>query len=141
PSSAVVEVRAPSEERMQTILAQIADHGAIPTTKQDCRLVNADMDGAFPEGFYSTTNQKTEIRLNGHWIEVADQEMDCGIVVETRSRVSPTRESESRRDSATCTAHCIPMIDVRRGMTIVVGHGGVRVIPVDRTAVRSDFTF
>ena len=40
------------------------------------------MDGAFPEGFYSTTNQRTEIRLDGHWIEVADQEMDCGIVVE-----------------------------------------------------------
>src|SRR5438105_8952240 len=62
PSSAVVEVRAGSEERMQMILAQIADHGAVPTTKQDCRLIDADMDGAFPEGFYSTTNQRTEIR-------------------------------------------------------------------------------
>ncbi len=78
----MVEVRAPSDERMQRILAQIADHGAVPTTKQDCRLVEADMDGAFPEGFYSTTNQRTEIRLDGHWIEVADQEMDCGVVVE-----------------------------------------------------------
>ena len=40
------------------------------------------MDGAFPEGFYSTTNQRTEVRLGGHWVEVADQEMDCGMVVE-----------------------------------------------------------
>jgi lysine-ketoglutarate reductase/saccharopine dehydrogenase-like protein (TIGR00300 family) len=135
PSSAVVEVRAPNEERMQHILAQIADHGAVPTTKQDCRLAPADMDGAFPEGFYSSTNQRTEIRLNGHWIEIADQEMDCGVVVEqpTVVRGSP--------DSALPTARCIPMTEVRSGMMIVMGHAGTRVIPVERTAVRSDFTF
>jgi lysine-ketoglutarate reductase/saccharopine dehydrogenase-like protein (TIGR00300 family) len=123
PSYAVIEVRTSNAERMQTILAQIADHGAVLTTKQDCRIVAADMDGAFPEGFYSTTNQKTEIRLAGQWVEVTDQEMDCGIVVEQAS------------------ARCIPMIDVRRGMPIVIGHIGVRVIPVERTAVRSDFAF
>lgn len=82
PSNAVIEVQADTTERLQNILAQIADHGAVPTTKQDCRLVEADMDGAFPEGFYSTTNQRTEIRLDGKWTPVADQEMDCGIVVE-----------------------------------------------------------
>jgi lysine-ketoglutarate reductase/saccharopine dehydrogenase-like protein (TIGR00300 family) len=125
PSNAVVEVRAPNEERMQHILAQIADHGAVPTTKQDCRLAVADMDGAFPEGFYTSTNQRTEIRLNGHWIEIADQEMDCGVVV----------------DTAQLSARCIPMTEVERGMSIVMGHSGVRVIPVERTAVRSDFTF
>jgi lysine-ketoglutarate reductase/saccharopine dehydrogenase-like protein (TIGR00300 family) len=135
PSSAVVEVRAPNDERMQHILAQIADHGAVPTTKQDCRLAIADMDGAFPEGFYSSTNQRTEIRLNGHWIEIADQEMDCGVVVEqpTAVRGSP--------DPALPTARCIPMTEVTRGMSIVMGHSGVRVIPVERAAVRSDFAF
>src|SRR5262245_43143877 len=135
PSNAVVEVRAPSEERMQQILAQIADHGAVPTTKQDCRLLAADMDGAFPEGFYSTTNLRTEVRLNGHWIEVADQEMDCGLVVEG------TRSEERGASTSQLTPRCIPMTDVKRGMQIVVGHSGVRVIPVERTAVRSDFTF
>jgi lysine-ketoglutarate reductase/saccharopine dehydrogenase-like protein (TIGR00300 family) len=33
------------------------------------------------------------------------------------------------------------MIDMRRGMQIVTGHVGVRVFPVERAAVRSDFTF
>jgi lysine-ketoglutarate reductase/saccharopine dehydrogenase-like protein (TIGR00300 family) len=141
PSNAVVEVRAPNEERMQHILAQIADHGAVPTTKQDCRLAPADMDGAFPEGFYSSTNQRTEIRLNGHWIEIADQEMDCGVVVETRGRVSPRRDPASLQDESTSTARCIPMTEVKRGMSIVMGHSGVRVIPVERAAVRSDFAF
>ena len=75
-------MQAGSAELLAHILAQIADHGAVPTTTQDCRLVPADMDGAFPEGFYSTTNQRTEVRLGGEWVEVADQEMDCGVVVE-----------------------------------------------------------
>src|SRR3990172_7595838 len=114
PSYAVIEVRAPTQEVIDKVLAQIADHGAMPTAKQDCRPVPADMDGAFPEGFYSTTNQRTEIRLGGHWVEVADQEMDCGIVVEQVVRESP--------DPARHAARCIPMIDVRRGMPIVTGH-------------------
>jgi lysine-ketoglutarate reductase/saccharopine dehydrogenase-like protein (TIGR00300 family) len=125
PSYAMIEVRTRSDAAMQRILAQIADHGAVPTTKQDCRLVAADLDGAFPEGFYSTTNQRTEIRINGHWVEVANQEMDCGIAV----------------DGLRKSARCIPMIDVRRGMQIVTGHAGVRVIPLERGAVRDEFTF
>jgi lysine-ketoglutarate reductase/saccharopine dehydrogenase-like protein (TIGR00300 family) len=133
PSYAAIEVRAATQEVMHRVLSQIADHGAVPTAKQDCRLVPADMDGAFPEGFYSTTNQRTEIRLGGHWIEVADQEMDCGIVVESGVRGSPAPAEQHAR--------CLPMIDVRRGMPIVTGHAGVRVIPVERAAARSDFTF
>jgi lysine-ketoglutarate reductase/saccharopine dehydrogenase-like protein (TIGR00300 family) len=126
PSYALVEVRANSAERLAGILAQIADHGAVPTTTQDCRLAEADIDGAFPEGFYSSTNQRTEIRLGDEWVEVADQEMDCGVVV----------------DAARKNARCVPMIDVRRGMQIVLGHAGVRVYPQDRGEVRPhDFTF
>jgi lysine-ketoglutarate reductase/saccharopine dehydrogenase-like protein (TIGR00300 family) len=126
PSYALVEVRADSAERLAQILAQIADHGAVPTTTQDCRLAEADLDGAFPEGFYSSTNQRTEIRLGDEWVEVADQEMDCGVVV----------------DGAHKNARCVPMIDVRRGMQIVLGHAGVRVYPQDRSEVRPhDFTF
>ncbi len=145
PSYAVIEVRTPSAEVMDRILALIADHGAVQTTKQDCRLVAADMDGAFPEGFYSTTNQRTEIRLDGHWVEVADQEMDCGIVVEQGIRFQVSGVSKNptpdTRHPTPPAARCIPMLDVRRGMQIVTGHAGVRVTPVERTRVHSDFSF
>lgn len=141
PSYALIEVRTATQEVMQRILAQIADDGAVPTTKHDCRLLEADLDGAFPEGFYSTTNQRTEIRLNDNWVEVADQEMDCGIVVEPGSRVSPNLDPESRTDSSTLMPRCIPMTDVKRGMQVVVGHAGVRVIPLERAEVRNEFTF
>jgi lysine-ketoglutarate reductase/saccharopine dehydrogenase-like protein (TIGR00300 family) len=125
PSFALVEVQAPTPDVLQEILAQISDHGAVPTALQDCTLVEADMDGAFPEGFYSTTNQRTEIRIGGRWIEVADQEMDCGIAV-----------SPSGTD-----ARCVAMSDVCEGQRIVIGHGGVRVFPHQRATQRQDFEF
>ncbi len=130
-SHALLEVKAPTAEVLAKILAQIADHGAMPTALHDARLQTADIDGAFPEGFYSTTNQRTEVRLNEHWLPVADQEMDCGIVV----------ERGAGKFGPVATAHCIPMIDVRRGMSIVVGHSGVRVFPEERKVERQSFEF
>ncbi len=124
PSYALVEVHAETDETLQEILAQIADHGATPTAMVDCRLVEADMDGAFPEGFYSTTNQRTEIRLAGSWLALDDQEMDCGIAV----------------DVDTTTARCLPMTDVRQGQQIV-GHAGVRVLPQQRARDTQMFEF
>jgi lysine-ketoglutarate reductase/saccharopine dehydrogenase-like protein (TIGR00300 family) len=120
-----VEVHADTEESLQTILAQVADHGAVPTAGSDCQLVPADIAGAFPEGFYSTTNQKTEVRIDSKWHPVADQEMDCGITVDTKSGV----------------ARCIAMTDVKAGMPIVLGHAGVRVFPLERAQQDHAFAF
>ncbi len=124
-SYALIEVRARTRDALAEILARIADHGAVPTAMYDCRLVDADMDGAFPEGFYSTTNQRTEVRLSETWIAVDRQEMDCGISVDTTQM----------------TARCVPMSDVERGMTMVVGHSGVRVFPEERENVSQSFEF
>ena len=99
PSFALVEVSAATPQILADILAQISDHGAVPTALKDCQLELADMDGAFPEGFYSSTNQRTEVRIGGQWIEVALQEMDCGVAV----------------DLAAGSARCVPMSDVKAG--------------------------
>lgn len=121
----MVEVRADNDDGLQRILAQIADHGAMPTTTTDCRFAPADIAGAFPEGFYSTTNQRTEVRLGGRWIGVDDQEMDCGILI------------------ADDLAHgrCVAMNEVRVGDRIVIGHTGVRVFPEDRPRDSQPFEF
>ncbi len=126
PSYALLSVRAATPEKLEHILRDIADHGAVPVVEHDCRLEPADMDGAFPEGFYSTTNQRTEVRWQGHWVEVKDQEMDCGIEV----------------DPDSSTARCIAMSDVRSGSQLVVGYSGVRVHPETRdSAIKSSFEF
>jgi lysine-ketoglutarate reductase/saccharopine dehydrogenase-like protein (TIGR00300 family) len=120
PSYALVEIQAGTAEALAAIVAQVADHGAVPVAQHDCRLEAADVAGAFPEGFYSTTNQRTEVRLAGGWVPVADQEMDCAIVV----------------DAIAHTARCIPMTDVTIGLPLVVGHAGVRVFPEQRSVER-----
>ena len=84
------------------------------------------MSGAFPEGFYCTTNEDTEIRVTGHWIPVEGQEMDVGIVV----------------DPQTGIPRCVPMADVKLGELVVIGRAGTRVFPVGRDPVAHDvFSF
>src|SRR5437660_9705172 len=47
-SFARIAVQAPKAEVLREILDAIHDHGAVPTTSQDCHVVIADMEGAFP---------------------------------------------------------------------------------------------
>ena len=46
PSYARIEVRAPTAAVLEEVLDVIHDHGAVPTTAQDCTTVPADMDVA-----------------------------------------------------------------------------------------------
>ena len=124
-SSAAIDVTAPTESQLAEILAAISDHGAIPVAMKDCQLSTADIEGTFPEGFYSSTNQRTEVRLGGEWIAVDGQEMDCGIALDV----------ESKR------ARCVAMCDVVVGQQLVVGHFGVRVHPEDRGSRPQGFEF
>lgn len=116
PSYVRLTVSAPTEPCLERILTAIGNHGAVPVQHHDCRIEIADMDGAFPEGFYATTNEPTEVRFAGHWIAVDRQEMDCGIAV----------------DPVAKTARCVAMVDVRKGDLIVMGRLGTRVHPVGR---------
>ena len=125
PSYARIEVRAESAADLQEILDVIHDHGAVPVATQDCVWEVADMDGAFPERFYSTTSFRTQVRLGGEWIDVEDQEMDCGILV----------------DADGSAARCIAMTDVHKGDRIVVGHKGLRVFPAETQARHNLFEF
>jgi lysine-ketoglutarate reductase/saccharopine dehydrogenase-like protein (TIGR00300 family) len=125
PSYARIEVRAASAPALQEVLDVIHDHGAAPTTTGDCVWQAADMDGAFPEDFYSTTNYRTQVRLGGEWIEVEDQEMDCGILVDSEEKA----------------ARCVPMAEVRKGDKIVVGRQGLRVMPAETAARQNLFEF
>jgi lysine-ketoglutarate reductase/saccharopine dehydrogenase-like protein (TIGR00300 family) len=125
PSYARIEIHARTADHLHEILSAILEHGAVPVNPQDCTTVAADMDGAFPEHFYSTTNQRTQVRLKGEWIEVADQEMDCGIVVDPAGQI----------------ARCVAMTDVRKGDRIVVGRAGLRVLPAETTMKQNLFEF
>jgi lysine-ketoglutarate reductase/saccharopine dehydrogenase-like protein (TIGR00300 family) len=115
PSHVRIEVRAETAEKLEDILDDIHPHGAVPVNAADAVGVAADVEGAFPDGFYCTTNFRTQVRLNGEWVDVEDQEMDCGIAIDPEGGA----------------ARCVPMIGVKRGDRVVVGRAGIRVFPVD----------
>lgn len=116
PSHARIAVKAQTPEQLESILGDLVEHGATAIHPENVQTVSADIAGAFPEGFYSTTNQRTQVRLGGRWVDVSDQEMDCAIAI----------------DRAAKKARCVAMTDVVVGLPVVVGHAGVRVVPVER---------
>lgn len=113
PSFVRIEVKADTVEQLEGILAEVHPHGAVPAHQGDCRTAAADMAGAFPDGFYCSTNFRTQVRLKGEWVDVEDQEMDCGIVIDPEGGA----------------ARCAPMTAVKHGDRIVVGRQGTRVFP------------
>jgi lysine-ketoglutarate reductase/saccharopine dehydrogenase-like protein (TIGR00300 family) len=127
-SRARIEVDADDEERLGALLAELQLHGANRVAVEDARLVASDTDGVLPEGFYATTNLPTQVRIEGHWVDVENPEMDCALVV---------------RDSAGdgLRVRTEPMHRVRAGDAIVVGQDGVRVQPLERPRGASPFEF
>lgn len=113
-SFARIKITTPDEDSLVKLIERLRQHGANPETVEDATLREADLDGAFPVGFYSTTNLETEIRIDGHWIPVRHPEMDCGIVVEDR------------------IPRTIPMADAEKGMNVVMRGLGIRVVPLER---------
>jgi lysine-ketoglutarate reductase/saccharopine dehydrogenase-like protein (TIGR00300 family) len=122
PSYARIAVKAENAEALEKVLTELLPHGAIPVHTANCQTVVADVPGAFPEGFYCSTNFRTEVRLKSKWVEVADQEMDCGIAVSADGK----------------SARCVPMASVQAGERIVVGRTGIRVFPIEATEKKHD---
>jgi lysine-ketoglutarate reductase/saccharopine dehydrogenase-like protein (TIGR00300 family) len=121
-SFAQIDVSAATHEKLDDIVLRLRQHGAEIIEKADVQLAPAPADGVFPNDFYVTTNQRTLITLNGAEIEVHPALMDCVVVVD--------------REAARATAK--KFHEVRRGMEIVVGHQGIKVVPVQRSTARTD---
>ena len=124
-STAVLRVFGRDRAHLEEILSAIQEHGAVAVTPEDADLAPAPAHGVFPDEFYSTTNLDTFVRLQGEWVPVSQPEMDCGV----------------RVDAERGTAETVPLSDVRRGEQYVVGHHGVRVVPLERPRERQPFEF
>ena len=126
-SQARIQVDAPTQELLERVLAKIKEHGALPVEAEaesvDLQPVVAD--GTFPDRFYATTNLPTWVRVNEQWIEVEAAEMDCGV----------------RVDLKTMRAECVPIHRAKRDDLVVVGHRGVKILPMERRVPREAFEF
>src|SRR5437868_4914768 len=122
PSYARIDVSGPSPSTVDEIVRRLRQHGAEVVEQKELSLAEAPADGVFPEGFYVTTNQQTFIHLKGGWIEARPSTMDCGIAVDTEKREAVT----------------VKFSEVKKGMTIAIGHHGIRVTPAQRSIDRAN---
>jgi lysine-ketoglutarate reductase/saccharopine dehydrogenase-like protein (TIGR00300 family) len=107
---------------LDELILRLRQHGAEVIERAEIQLGSAPANGVFPRDFYVTTNQQTFIRLKGKEIEVQPAMIDSAIAV----------------DQAKRTARAVKFFDVRKGDEIVVGHQGIRVVPVQRTTSHTD---
>jgi lysine-ketoglutarate reductase/saccharopine dehydrogenase-like protein (TIGR00300 family) len=125
-SHAKVLIEAPSAEVLERVLAKVKEHGALPLEEEEpAELEPAPQDGIFPENFYATTNLLTWVRVKENWLEVQPSEMDCGI----------------RVDMAAMRAETLPIHKVRKGDLVVIGHRGIKIVPIERQVPQEGFEF
>ena len=122
-STVAFSVTAPEGRKLDLILDNLISLGCRLEEEGDAVLERSDKDGTAPDAFYSTTNYRTSVHVNGNEIEVAKQRMDGCIVVKGRR------------------ALCTKLRDVRRGDMVVCGHAGVEVSPPFKERERGDFVF
>jgi lysine-ketoglutarate reductase/saccharopine dehydrogenase-like protein (TIGR00300 family) len=114
PSSAKITIEAEDDASLQRLLMRLQTRGVNQLDPGEAVTADAEQAGVLPDGFYSTTNLETRVRVDGTWYDVENPEMDCGLVV-TGSSAGATR------------VRTLPMSDVEVGMRIVVGASGIQV--------------
>ena len=123
PSRIQMRVTAPDRPTLDDLLQQITIFGAHPLRERDALVKPAEKDRCVPDDFYSTTNHRTQVRLNGRWVDVDSQRMDAVIIVEGQQ------------------AACRKLRDVKAGERVVCGHVGIRVTPEFKERDRLGFAF
>jgi lysine-ketoglutarate reductase/saccharopine dehydrogenase-like protein (TIGR00300 family) len=108
---------------LDDLLQQLTTFGCHPVRERNALVKPAEKDRCVPDDFYSTTNNRTHVRVNGRWVEVEQQRMDAVIVV------------------ADGRASCRKLRDVQAGELIVCGHEGIRVTPEFKERDRFGFAF
>ncbi|MGD9959670.1 TIGR00300 family protein [Nocardioides sp.] len=118
-SRATITVSAEDDDSLQRLLMRLQTRGVNQVDPGEVGVAPCEQDGVFPDGFYSTTNLVTRIRMGGRWFPVENPEMDCGLIIDFDDDRRPVR------------VYTLPMADVRSGMNVVVGADGIRVeVPV-----------
>ena len=118
-----IRVSAESRDSLTHLLEKLSAFGCYVQQVADVVARAADIDGAAPEDFYSTTNHRTEVHVNGRWSAVQHQRMDAAIVIDNDVAV------------------CRKLRDIRRGDLVVCGMSGVRVLPDIQSRDKPTFGF
>jgi lysine-ketoglutarate reductase/saccharopine dehydrogenase-like protein (TIGR00300 family) len=123
PSHLRLKIETPTRSQMDSLLGQLLGFGCTPAEDGDAETKTVERDCCAPEDFYSTTNHRTEVRVNGQWVPVDRQRMDAMVVLAEGKGV------------------CRRLRDLKAGDEVVVGMRGIRVIPESKERDRHGFSF
>ncbi|MFN0085966.1 MAG: TIGR00300 family protein [Blastocatellia bacterium] len=118
-----LRVVAPTGEVLRKTLEELVELGCYQAKITDATMKPAPQARVAPEDFYSTTNHRTFVRVNGAWLEVDKQRMDAVIIV------------------ADGKAECRKLRDVAEGEEVVCGVHGIRIQPEFKERDRLGFAF
>ncbi|HWI17358.1 MAG TPA: TIGR00300 family protein [Vicinamibacterales bacterium] len=122
-SHLTLKLTSETDARLQDLLARLSVFGCYVEGTPAVLLRPADMDGAAPEDFYSTTNHRTSVFLDGEWRVAQNQRMDAALVV------------------AGGVVSCRKLRDIKKGDQIVCGMQGIRVSPDVQQRDKPSFGF
>src|SRR3954451_13842335 len=66
-SRLTLKVSAPDAGALAALVEALIPFGCHHATEHDALVRETDRDGSAPDDFYSTTNQRTQVRLGGRW--------------------------------------------------------------------------
>jgi lysine-ketoglutarate reductase/saccharopine dehydrogenase-like protein (TIGR00300 family) len=121
-SFARIEVSTQTGEALDELMLRLRQQGAEVLERANAQLAPAQTDGVFPPEFYVTTNQQTFVRFDGKEIEVTPAIINSAIAVDRKKG----------------RARAVKFFDVKKGDEVVVGHQGIRVVPVQRATTHTD---
>ena len=146
-SHLTLELKSDTGDRLQDLLSKLSVFGCYVKGSPAAILRAADMDGAAPDDFYSTTNHRTAVFLDDEWVTASNQRMDAALVV------SGSRPALSKADFAGevggvegipgpgSRVECRKLRDLKKGDLVVCGMQGVRVAPDVQSRDKPSFGF
>lgn len=123
PSYARLKLAARNADLLRELVRELVPLGCRMVDQRDARFEAAPKDRCVPHDFYSTTNHKTQVRIEGRWVDVARQRMDAVVVLEGGAPA------------------CRKLRDVKAGDRVVCGVDGIRVTPEFVVRDRHGFSF
>jgi hypothetical protein len=99
-SYVIILVKGKNKKHLEDILDEIIPLGAVPFEVTEVVVAPAPSNFVFPDNFYSTTNNPTQIYYNNQWISVDGTMMDKVIVVDPKNK----------------RARCTPIKEVKKGV-------------------------
>ncbi|MGH7664666.1 MAG: hypothetical protein ACRENI_10290 [Gemmatimonadaceae bacterium] len=76
------------------------------SSSPDARFVPAPADGVLPEGFFSTTNLPTYVRMKGEWRLPHEPRMDAALVLDEAGELWVREGRRVRRDDLVAVGDC-----------------------------------